>query len=58
MTEERKIKNTRISQSERDKKIIQIVDVYAKSNDCEKSYLDGVIATMSALNDVSNPKSN
>lgn len=51
MTEEKNKKNTKLSQSEREKKLIRIVDLYAKSNECEKSYLDGVIATMSALID-------
>lgn len=49
MTEERKQKSAKLSQSEREKKLIQIVDLYAKSNENEKSYLDGVIVTMSAL---------
>lgn len=57
MTEERKQKNFKLSQSEREKKIIQITDLYAKSSDYEKSYLDGVIAAMSALNANSNSKS-
>lgn len=49
MTEERKQKSAKLSQNEREKKLIQIVDLYTKSNENEKSYLDGVIATMSAL---------
>ncbi|WP_289747502.1 hypothetical protein [Thomasclavelia cocleata] len=57
MTEERKVKSAKLSRDEREKKLIQIADLYAKSSDYEKSYLDGVIAAMSALNANSNSKS-
>lgn len=58
MTEERKQKSSKLSQNEREKKLIKIVDLYAKSNDYEKSYLDGVITTMYALRDNSKSKPN
>lgn len=58
MAEKRKVKNAKLSQNEREKKLIQFADLYAKSNECEKSYLDGVIAAMSALSANSKPKSN
>ncbi len=55
MIEERKQKSAKLSQDEREKKITQIADLYVKSNDYEKKYLDGVITTMLALRDNSKP---